>query len=156
MTGFEPRTSGVGSDCSANWATTTAPAHCTNLKYLPSKEKVLRLAAKFRLASEFLRQLIGARDFGFGVERSCIGKLTWRRRATQFGLWKDSRQFGGGLMDNFEVNWVNMETEVISIRFLSENSKTCYSPCSAPILTSLGKPTMRRPSWWAWFGTIVK
>ena len=24
MTGFEPRTSGVGSDCSTNWATTTA------------------------------------------------------------------------------------------------------------------------------------
>ena len=25
MTGFEPRTSGIGSDCSTNWATTTAP-----------------------------------------------------------------------------------------------------------------------------------
>ena len=25
MTGFEPQTSGVGRDCSINWATTTAP-----------------------------------------------------------------------------------------------------------------------------------
>ena len=24
MTGFEPQTSGIGSDCSTNWATTTA------------------------------------------------------------------------------------------------------------------------------------
>ena len=25
MTGFEPRASGIGSNCSTNWATTTAP-----------------------------------------------------------------------------------------------------------------------------------
>ena len=33
MTGFEPRISGIGSDCSTNWATTTA-LHTSTL-YLP-------------------------------------------------------------------------------------------------------------------------
>ena len=39
MTGFEPRTSGIGSNCSTNWATTTAPVEWnfiwiyTDLKY---------------------------------------------------------------------------------------------------------------------------
>ena len=41
MTGFEPRTSGIGSDCSTNWATTTAHYHpLFNIYFEKAKIKI--------------------------------------------------------------------------------------------------------------------
>ena len=38
MTGFEPRISGIGSDCSTNWATTTAQVQISLAQFSGDEE----------------------------------------------------------------------------------------------------------------------
>ena len=67
MTGFEPRTSGIGSDRSTNWATTTAEVSCDgkNLHLWGDNAMVCRTLQPFREVS--IQAAVNLKQFKFNT-----------------------------------------------------------------------------------------